>query len=67
MAAEEHKPCLYTLHKYCVVYGNLKRGGVEPQQWATAQWIKIHCAMCVKSMYARAKFKSIRLTVVNTL
>jgi len=37
-------------------------------KWGTDEWIKIYCAMCVKSLYAKAKFKAVsKYSVVNTL
>jgi len=73
MSSEERKPCLYALHNYCIVFNNLLKSGKFKKEelgkkWGTEDWIKLHCAMCVKSMYARAKWKTVKgYSVVNTL
>jgi len=73
MASEERKPCLYALHSYCIVFSNLLKSGKFKkeeleEQWGKEDWIKLHCSMCVKSMYARAKWKTVKgYSVVNTL
>jgi len=71
MASQERKPCIYGLHSYCIVFSNLMKNGFskeELEKWGKEDWIKLHCAMCIKAMYARAKWKSIKgYSVVNTL
>jgi len=38
------------------------------EKWGKEDWVKLHCAMCIKAMYARAKWKSVKgYSVVNTL
>jgi len=73
MSSEERKPCLYALHSYCIVFSNLLKAGKYSREeledkWGTEDWIKLHCSMCVKSMYARSKWKTVKgYSVVNTL
>jgi len=67
----DRKPCIYGLHSYCIVFHHLlkkfPKGELE-QKWGTEDWIKLHCAMCVKAMYARSKWRTVKgYSVVNTL
>ena len=66
--------CLFSLHRKCVVLEKLLEQLPEDkakellQKWGSDEWIKLYCAMCVKALYARAKFKAVqRYSVVNTL
>lgn len=66
--------CLFSLHRKCVVLEKLLEQLPEDkakellQKWGTDEWVKLYCAMCVKSLYAKAKFKAVnRYSVVNTL
>ena len=66
--------CLFSIHRRCVVLEKLLERLSEDkakellQKWGTDEWVKLYCAMCVKSLYARAKFKAVnRYSVVNTL
>ena len=67
--------CLFSIHRKCVVLEKLleslkdeKQKQELLQKWGTDEWVKLYCAMCVKSLYAKAKFKAVnRYSVVNTL
>jgi len=67
--------CLYALRMKCTVLEKLlenKDSGEERREllekWGTDEWVKLHCAMCVKSLYAKSRFKAVnRYSVVNTL
>lgn len=66
---EERKnyPCIYNLHTYCIVEKNL-RIQQQNMDWGSVEWIKLHCSLCVKAVYARSKAKLVnRFSVVNTL
>jgi len=64
----ERKPCIYALHSYCITYKHLSDNGIEVSNWGSEEWVKLHCAMCVKSVYAKSKFKIVKsYSVVNTL
>jgi len=64
----DKKPCLYGLHSYCVVERMLRDNKIETKNWGSEDWVKVHCAMCVKALYAKAKWKSVKAySVVNTL
>jgi len=64
----ETKPCIYGLHKYCIVYKHLKENNIDVSNWGSTDWIRLHCAMCVKAVYAKAKKRLVsKYTVVNTL
>ncbi|RLC36230.1 hypothetical protein DRH29_05005 [candidate division Kazan bacterium] len=66
--SESRKPCLYALHSYCIVFSNLQKEGKEVDNWGSEDWIKLHCSMCVKAVYARAKARMVKgFSVVNTL
>jgi hypothetical protein len=65
--------CLFTLHRECRVVSIICSNDAFKDRcidltskYATEVFIKVYCAMCVKSIYAKAK-KHIRMTVVNTL
>lgn len=61
------KPCLYGLHKYCIVEKHLRENGID-SNWGTEEWIKLHCSMCIKATYAKAKIRLVKgYSVVNTL
>jgi len=60
--------CLFGLHRYCVVAERLERSDVEIEGWGSADWIRIYCSMCIKSIYAKSKMKEHKkYIVVNTL
>jgi len=67
--------CLYGLRKECrVLEIMIEKASSEEEKkrliekWGTDEWVKIHCAMCVKSLYAKAKFRLVsKYSVVNTL
>ena len=63
--------CLYILRRECIVFKRLlDKEEYEKllEDWGSPDWVKLHCAMCVKAMYAKAKFKAVnRYSVVNTL
>jgi len=62
------KPCIYALHKYCIVYTHLSESNVNSIEWGSTDWVKLHCGMCVKTTYAKAKLSLVRkFSVVNTL
>jgi len=64
----ETKPCLYKLHTYCIVEKHLRENGKDVSNWATVDWIKLHCSMCIKAMYAKSKMRLVKgFSVVNTL
>lgn len=72
--SETHK-CLFSLHHKCTVLDKLLEKITDENKrkeiiskWGTEDWIKLNCAMCVKAMYAKAKFKAVsKYSVVNTL
>jgi len=66
--------CIFSLRQRCdVVLKIIESIPTEKvseviSKWGTDDWIRLQCAMCVKAMYAKAKFKKInRYSVVNTL
>jgi len=63
--------CLFPLREECKVAKRLiEQAGdkVDIGKWGTDEWVKIYCAMCVKALYAKAKFKAVsKYSVVNTL
>jgi len=65
--------CLFPIRRECKVIERLyEQMGDKAKEitskWGTDEWIKIYCAMCVKSLYAKAKFKAVsKYSVVNTL
>lgn len=62
------KPCIYGLHSYCIVYKHLHDAGIDIKNWGTEEWIKLHCSMCIKTIYAKSRIKTIKsFSVVNTL
>jgi len=62
------KPCIYRLHSYCIVEKNLRENDKDTSNWGTVDWIKLHCSLCVKVVYARSKMKLVKgFSVVNTL
>lgn len=64
----DKKPCIYALHTYCIVEKHLREHNFDTSKWGSEEWIKLHCSMCVKAMYAKAKWKTVKsYTVVNTL
>jgi len=67
--------CLYGLRRECRVL-EILLSKAQPEEekkkllekWGSDEWVKIHCAMCVKSLYAKSRFKSVsKYSVVNTL
>ena len=65
--------CLFGLYKECriisIICSNegLKERCIEvTTEYGSEKFIKTYCAMCIKSVYAKAK-KHIKMTVVNTL
>jgi len=51
-----------------VVERMLRDNKIETKNWGSEDWVKVHCAMCVKALYAKAKWKSVKAySVVNTL
>jgi len=62
------KPCIYNLHAYCIVEKHLRESNTNSVEWGSVDWIKLHCGMCVKTTYAKAKLSLVRkFSVVNTL
>ena len=58
-------PCLFKLRRYCVVLAELNQ---LPYAYGSPQFVQLYCAMCVKTVYARAKNRRLyRFSVVNTL
>ena len=66
------KPCLFNLHSYCIVYNKLEKED-NPEikdmlnKFGTREWVTLYCAYCIKSLYAKAKERSSKYSVVNTL
>jgi len=62
------KPCLYGLHSYCIVERHLREQSIDTSNWGSEEWIKLHCSMCIKATYAKAKIRLVKgYSVVNTL
>jgi len=62
----ERTYCLFNLHSYCLVKERL--GNKLELEFGSVEFVKLYCGLCVKSMYAKSKFKLInRFSVVNTL
>lgn len=67
--------CLYGLHKKCLVLKRLLEYIKDENErekikgsWGREEWVRLHCGMCVKSMYAKAKYEANKsYKVVNTL
>jgi len=57
--------CLFNLHTYCIVLDKVENPELP---YGSVEFVKLYCAMCVKSAYAKAKHKLVnRYSVVNTL
>ena len=64
----DRKPCIYGLHSYCIVERHLRESKIDTSNWGSEEWIKLHCSMCIKATYAKAKIRLVKgYSVVNTL
>lgn len=68
--------CLFNLYDQCIVLRELVNHHKNNKalvrrlnaKWGSPEWVRIYCAMCMKSVYAKAHLnKSINIRVVNTL
>ena len=60
--------CLYGLRKKCIVWERIPEDVKEKMKFGSEDWIKLHCSMCVKTIYAKSKMRMVKgYSVVNTL
>jgi len=60
--------CIYGLRKKCIVYERLPKDIREKMRFGSEDWVMLHCSMCIKSTYAKAKMRKIKgCSTVNTL
>jgi hypothetical protein len=65
MLMSERK-CIIRLRKYCVVHANLTEE--EREKYGTRDYVVTYCSLCIKALYAKAKFRLLnKFSVVNTL
>jgi len=66
-SSNSKKPCIYGLHSYCIVYRHIGESNSKPE-WGSEEWVKLHCSLCIKATYAKAKIRLVKgYSVVNTL
>jgi len=59
------RKCIIRLRKYCVVHANLTEE--EQEKYGTRDYVVTYCSMCIKALYAKAKMRLVKFSVVNTL
>jgi hypothetical protein len=56
--------CILRLYRSCKIHEVVKEQ--EKEKFASVEWLKTYCSLCIKALYAK-RFKRIKYSVVVTL